>query len=130
MAEFLPPVTGCGAGRQHFRDELGPGLDHRAGQVERAAGHQHVGVKVAAGGGEVLAQGKSQIHGHRHRPVFGTRHGEDFAVDVFMAIELRRFPSQLVGYGKNVFYATFTKAMSSGMNRRFSLPLQRSGPLG
>ena len=61
----------------------------------------HVGAARAAA--EVLAQGKSQVHGHRHMPVLGASQGEQFAADVFMALGLRWLPRQVVGGGKKRF---------------------------
>ena len=120
VAEFQTPVIGGGVGRQDFGDQLGFGLDPRAGHVERAASDQHVGVKIAVGrsdvqahvahkraaraAAEMLAQDKSQVHGHRHMAVFGTGHRKHFAVEVFMALRLRGFPSQIVGGGEKRFW--------------------------
>ncbi|WP_426147259.1 hypothetical protein [Polaromonas sp. DSR2-3-2] len=61
----------------------------------------HVGAARAAA--EVLAQGKSQVNGHRHMPVLGASQGEQFAADVFMALGLRWLLRQVVDGGKKRF---------------------------
>ena len=81
--------------------------------VERAAGHQYVGVKVGIGcgkvqpyiayegtartAGEVLAKRDVKISRDRHMPVISSSHRKHFAVQVLMAIDLGQLPGQIVG---------------------------------
>ena len=72
----------------------------------------HIGAARAAA--QALAQSNIEIARHRRMPIFGALHGEHFAADVFMAIELRRLPSQVVGCGEKRFLCVLSHGDVSG----------------
>ena len=103
--------------------------------VERAAGRQYVGVKAGIGcgnvqphiahegtartAGEVLAKRDVKISRDRHMSVISSSCRKHFTVQVLVAVEPARLPSQIVGCAERTGRFGLSQGDASMPNRQF-----------